>query len=79
MSGPNSWIRAFELSQVQVIPVRADMEVFDPKTAHLGSSHSPSVVRHSERRLCRAWRARLTFSKVSEARAVQMKGLGFSL
>ena len=42
-------------------------------------SRGASVVRHAERRLCSARRARLTFSKMSEARAVQMKGLGFSL
>jgi len=35
-----------------------------------------SVVRHSDRRVCRVRRARLTFSKISAARAVQMNGLG---
>jgi hypothetical protein len=38
-----------------------------------------SVVRHAEGRLWRARRARLTFSKMSAALAVQMNGFGFSL
>ena len=38
-----------------------------------------SVVRHADGLLSSARRARLTFSKISEARAVQMKGLGFLL
>jgi hypothetical protein len=38
-----------------------------------------SVVRHAECRLWSAERARLTFSRMSLALAVQMKGLGFSL
>src|ERR1700758_2078490 len=37
------------------------------------------VVRHAECRLWSAERARLTFSRMSLALAVQMKGLGFSL
>src|SRR5712675_462550 len=37
------------------------------------------VVRHADRPLYKVRRARVTFSKISEARAVQMKGLGFSL
>ncbi len=38
-----------------------------------------SVVRQTDRRVLRVRRARLTFSKISEARAVQIKGLGLSL
>jgi hypothetical protein len=38
-----------------------------------------SVLRQAERRLCRARRVRLTFSRISAARAVQMNGFGFSL
>ena len=38
-----------------------------------------SVVRHADGPLWRAARARLTFSRMSAALAVQMKGLGFSL
>src|SRR5262249_50835160 len=37
----------------------------------------PSVVRHKDCNLSSFCRARLTFSKMSEAVAVQMKGLGF--
>ena len=37
------------------------------------------VVRQTDRRVFRVRRARLTFSKISEARAVQIKGLGLSL
>jgi hypothetical protein len=40
---------------------------------------SASVVRHADRPLYKVRRARVTFSKISEARAVQMKGLGFWL
>ena len=40
---------------------------------------STSVVRHTERALSNAARARLTFSRMSVAFAVQMKGLGFWL
>ncbi len=38
-----------------------------------------SVVRHADSRLWKAARARLTLSRMLEAFAVQMKGLGFSL
>jgi len=37
----------------------------------------PSVVRHTEGHLFRTARARVTFSRMSVALAVQMKGLGF--
>src|SRR5882724_5287526 len=37
------------------------------------------VVRQTDRRVFRVRRARLTFSRISEARAVQMNGLGLSL
>jgi len=39
----------------------------------------PSVVRQADCRLSRAARARLTFSRISAALAVQMNGLGWSL
>ena len=39
----------------------------------------PSVVRQADCTLCRAARPRLTFSRMSEAVAVQMKGVGCSL
>jgi hypothetical protein len=39
----------------------------------------PSVARQTDRRVFRVRRARLTFSRISVARAVQMKGLGLSL
>ena len=38
-----------------------------------------SVVRQADCTLCRAARPRLTFSRMSEAVAVQMKGVGCSL
>ncbi len=38
-----------------------------------------SVVRQADATLSRRWRARLTFSKMSEAFAVQMNGLGSKL
>ena len=38
-----------------------------------------SVVRHTDRHLFRAARPRFTFSKMSQALAVQMKGLGSRL
>ena len=38
-----------------------------------------SVVRHTDGHLCMAVRARVTFSRMSEAFAVQMKGFGFLL
>ncbi len=40
---------------------------------------SPSVVRQADCTLCRAARPRLTFSRMSEAVAVQMKGVGCPL
>ena len=40
---------------------------------------TPSVVRQTDRRLFRVRRARFTFSRMSAARAVQMKGFGLSL
>ena len=45
---------------------------------HYGQATS-SVVRHKDCNLSSFIRARLTFSKISEAVAVQMNGLGFSL
>ena len=42
-------------------------------------SRGSSVVRHADGRLFRAVRARLTFSRMSAALAVQMKGFGLSL
>jgi hypothetical protein len=41
--------------------------------------NAPSVLRHTDCRLFSEARARLTFSRISAALAVQMKGLGFSL
>src|SRR6202521_518163 len=41
---------------------------------HAGRSHIARS--QTDRRVFRVRRARLTFSKISEARAVQMKGLG---
>ena len=44
-----------------------------------GAKGRPSGVRHTDCTLTRALRARFTFSRMSEAEAVQMKGLGRSL
>ena len=44
-----------------------------------GSVFGSSVVRQSDCTLCKAARPRLTFSRISEAVAVQMKGVGCSL
>jgi hypothetical protein len=38
---------------------------------------TPSVVRHTDDHLFKTARARVTFSRMSVAFAVQMKGLGF--
>jgi NAD(P)-dependent dehydrogenase (short-subunit alcohol dehydrogenase family) len=43
------------------------------------SVYGASVVRHTDCTLTRTLRARFTFSRMSEAEAVQMKGLGRSL
>jgi len=47
--------------------------------AVLESNPPASVVRHTDGHLCRAVRARVTFSRMSEAFAVQMRGFGFLL
>src|SRR3954447_16655136 len=44
-----------------------------------GDGGDTSVVRHTDDHLCRAARARVTFWRMSEAFAVQMKGFGFLL
>jgi len=41
-----------------------------------GPKREPSVVRHLDATLSRVRRARVTFSRMSEALAVQMKGFG---
>src|SRR5438270_2909454 len=43
------------------------------------SPGAPSVVRHRGMSLTRAWRARVTFSRISLADLVQMKGFGSAL
>jgi hypothetical protein len=47
--------------------------------ASSGGGRCASVVRQAECRLSKAFRARFTFSKMSVAVAVQMKGLGARL
>ena len=49
------------------------------RAAPIYSKLIPSVVRQADCTLCRAARPRLTFSRMSEAVAVQMKGVGCSL
>ncbi len=51
----------------------------DQKEKDMDAKRGTSVVRHSDRTLSRARRARVTFCRISDALAVQMKGLGSRL
>jgi hypothetical protein len=63
-----------------VRPARSSRTVvFKASPAYQGSSKrsvQTSVVRHSDATLSRVRRARVTFSRMSDALAVQMNGLG---
>jgi len=54
-----------------------EIPVPDDLLAELGDWQKASGVRHTDGHSLRAARARVTFSKMSVALAVQMKGLGF--
>ncbi len=62
----------------QPVMVLREAAVSHPVESELALQHPvPSVVRHTDGHLFRTARARVTFSRMSVALAVQMKGLGF--
>jgi RNA-directed DNA polymerase len=72
---PPSWARLYQL-YARWLPMP---RVIHPSPVQRFKVKNPSVVRHKDCNLSSFARARLTFSKISDAVAVQMNGLGFSL
>ena len=64
--------------QPEGLGIEADgaVHIGDVESDVAAGEHMSSVVRHAECRLFSLARARLTFSKMSAALAVHMKGLG---
>lgn len=72
-TGLSLWLMVDRLDEI--FPRRSDLE----RTALRGILRASSGVRQTDGRLLSEVRARVTFSRMSEAFAVQMKGLGFWL
>ena len=78
---PRDETRAIPLEALAALWSRADIGLREKALWRMlyATAARASVVRQADCTLCRAARPRLTFSRMSEAVAVQMKGVGCSL